>query len=85
MNSRNDFLGPINLGNPQEFTILDLANKIIQITNSSSKLTFKDLPKDDPTKRRPDISLAKKEINWEPITNLDDGLKKTIEYFNKEI
>lgn len=85
MNSRNDFLGPINLGNPQEFTILDLANKIIQITNSTSKLIFKDLPKDDPTKRKPDISLARKEINWEPIINLDDGLKKTIEYFNKEI
>lgn len=74
--------GPINIGNPGEFTIRQLAEKVIEMTNSSSKLEFKPLPSDDPTQRRPDISLAQKTLNWEPQVNLDEGLKKTIEYFD---
>ena len=74
-------IGPINLGNPNEKTILELAEKIIELTGSKSKIVFKPLPKDDPVKRKPDISLAKKELGWEPKVNLDEGLKKTIEYF----
>lgn len=78
------FHEPINLGNPSEFTILKLAKKIKQLTNSKSEIKFCPLPKDDPTQRRPDISLAKKMINWEPKVSLEKGLKETIEYF-KEI
>lgn len=85
MNTREDFLGPINLGNPTEFTILELAEKVIRLTNSNSKIVYRDLPKDDPTQRKPDISLAKKEINWEPIVDLENGIIKTIEYFKNEI
>ena len=82
MNSREDFLGPVNLGNPGEFTILELAQKVIDKTNSDSKIIFCPLPSDDPTKRRPDISLAKKELDWEPKIELDEGLDKTIEYYS---
>ena len=82
MNSRNDFYGPINLGNPSEFTILELAEKIISLTNSKSNIVFKSLPDDDPKKRQPDIALAKEKLQWEPKIELMDGLKRTIEYFN---
>ena len=75
------FIGPVNIGNPGEFTIKELAEKVIEMTGSKSKLTFKDLPLDDPTRRKPDISLAKKELKWEPHIGLEEGLKKTIEYF----
>ena len=75
------FIGPVNIGNPGEFTIKELAEKVIELTGSKSKLTFKDLPLDDPTRRKPDISLAKKELKWEPHIGLEEGLKKTIEYF----
>lgn len=82
MNSRDGFIGPVNLGNPGEFTMLELAEKIIELTGSSSKLIHLDLPKDDPTQRRPVIDLAKKELNgWEPKIHLEEGLVKTISYF----
>ncbi len=81
MNS--NFIGPVNLGNPEEFTILELANIIKRLTNSKSKFVFKPLPKDDPIRRRPDISLAKKELEWEPKIGLEEGLKRTIDYFKK--
>jgi len=86
MNSKDDFLGPVNLGNPNEFTMLELAKTILRLTNSKSKLIHLDLPKDDPKQRQPDISLAKKELNgWEPKTQLEEGLKKTIAYFESVI
>lgn len=82
MNSTESFIGPVNIGNPNEFTILDLAEKVIKLTKSKSKLVFKELPKDDPTQRQPDIALAKKQLNnWEPKIQLDEGLEKTIAYF----
>jgi len=77
------FHKPINLGNPKEFTILQLAKKIKELTNSKSEIVFHPLPKDDPTQRKPDISLAKKTIDWEPEVDVDYGLKQTIEYFKK--
>ncbi|MCW3806260.1 UDP-glucuronic acid decarboxylase family protein [Plebeiibacterium marinum] len=83
MNSRSDFLGPVNIGNPNEFTMLELAEQVIDLTNSKSKLTYLPLPSDDPTQRQPDISLAQKELNnWEPKVQLREGLTKTIEYFD---
>ena len=81
MNSPDDFTGPVNLGNPVEFTILLLAGKIIELTNSKSKIIFKALPSDDPKQRKPDITLAKENLNWQPTIHLEDGLKKTINYF----
>ncbi|MFV9484003.1 UDP-glucuronic acid decarboxylase family protein [Christiangramia sp. ASW11-125] len=84
MNSRDGFIGPVNLGNPGEFTMIELAEKIIELTGSSSKLIHLELPKDDPTQRRPVIDLAKKELNgWEPKVHLEEGLVKTISYFEK--
>jgi len=83
MNSTDDFTGPVNLGNPAEFTILQLAEKIIEITGSKSALKFEPLPQDDPRQRRPDISLAGKMLDWKPCTGLEEGLKKTISYFEK--
>lgn len=77
------FLGPINLGNPGEFTILELANRILEMTTSNSKLCYKPLPKDDPTKRRPVIDVAKETLNWQPEIPLHEGLVATIEYFKK--
>jgi UDP-glucuronate decarboxylase len=78
--------GPINLGNPHEVTIKELAERILaQIKGSKSKIVYKPLPKDDPTRRRPDISLAKKALNWEPKTPLEEGLRATISYFEKEL
>ena len=83
MNSRDGFIGPVNIGNPNEFTMLQLAQEVIDLTGSKSKLTFKPLPQDDPMQRQPDISLAKKELNgWEPKVQLKEGLKHTIEYFD---
>lgn len=83
MRTSDDFTGPINIGNPNEFTILELAETIIQLTNSKSKLIFKPLPKDDPQQRRPDISLAKEKLDWTPKIELREGLKKTIDYFDQ--
>lgn len=83
MNSDSEFIGPVNLGNPIEFTIIDLAKTIIKLINSKSKLVFLPLPKDDPMQRKPDITLAKEQLNWEPKINLEEGLIKTIEYFDK--
>lgn len=86
MNSRDNFYGPVNIGNPDEFTILELAEKIIGLTSSKSKITFMPLPQDDPMQRKPDISLAKKELKgWEPKIKLEEGLLKTIEYFKTVI
>ena len=82
MSGPDDFIGPVNLGNPDEFTILELAKKIIKITGSKSKVVFKPLPQDDPMQRRPDISLAKEKLKWQPTVKLDQGLKKTIKYFD---
>jgi len=81
MATENSFTGPINLGNPFECTVVELANKIISLTNSRSKIVFKPLPEDDPKQRRPDIDLAQSKLNWSPKIPLDDGLKQTIRYF----
>ncbi len=81
MNSPDDFIGPVNLGNPTEFSILKLAKMIIELTGSRSKIVFKPLPQDDPKQRSPDISLARSSLSWTPNIPLDKGLKKTIEYF----
>lgn len=85
MMESNDFIGPMNLGNPVECTILDLAKKIIGLTKSSSKIIHKPLPLDDPVRRRPDISLAKEKIGWMPETELEKGLLKTIDYFKSRV
>jgi UDP-glucuronate decarboxylase len=85
MNSRDGFTGPVNIGNPIEFTMLELAEKIIQLTGSSSKIVFAPLPQDDPLQRQPDIDLAKKELDWQPHIQLEEGLKKTIAYFKDVI
>lgn len=83
MNSRDGFLGPVNIGNPIEFTMLELAKEVIELTNSQSKITYMPLPQDDPMQRQPDISLAKKELNgWEPKIHLCEGLTNTIAYFD---
>jgi UDP-glucuronate decarboxylase len=81
MNSPDDFAGPVNLGNPVEFTILELAEKVIAMTGSKSKISFKPLPSDDPRQRQPDITLAKEMLGWNPDIKLEEGLIKTIEYF----
>lgn len=80
MNAEN-FIGPVNLGNPSEFTILELAEKVIALTGSKSKIVLRPLPEDDPRQRKPDITLAKKELDWEPKVKLQDGLQATIRYF----
>ena len=85
MNNTNGFIGPVNLGNPSERTILDFAKLIIKLTNSNSKIIHKPLPSDDPSKRQPDISLAEKELNFKPKVDIEEGLIKTIEYFKKKI
>ena len=82
MNTNDQIVGPINIGNPVEFTMLDLAKMIIDITGSSSKLIFQKLPKDDPKQRRPDITQAKKKLGWEPKISLEKGLIETIKYFD---
>lgn len=85
MASSDDFIGPVNLGNPVEFTILELAQKIIDLTHSKSKIIFEPLPYDDPKQRKPDIRLAKEKLGWEPRVQLEKGLEKMISYFGKEI
>jgi UDP-glucuronate decarboxylase len=85
MNTKNDFTGPVNIGNPNEMTINKLANMIIEMTNSKSQLVFKDLPEDDPVQRSPDITLAKKKLNWSPKVGIEEGLQKTISYFENLI
>ncbi len=81
MKTPEGFPGPVNIGNPGEFTMLELAEKVIQLTGTKSKLIFKPLPQDDPKQRKPDISLAQKELGWNPTIDLESGLKRTIEYF----
>ena len=83
MNTEDDFIGPVNLGNPNEFSILELAEKVIRLTNSKSKLIFKPLPHDDPKQRQPDITLAKEKLGWEPTIELEEGLQYIIEYFKE--
>lgn len=83
MGTEKGVTGPINLGNPGEFTMLELAEKVIKLTASKSKLVFQALPTDDPKQRQPDITLAKQHLDWEPKINLEDGLKETISYFRK--
>jgi len=81
MNTSNDFTGPVNIGNPNEFKIIELAEKIIKLTGSKSKIIFETLPEDDPMQRKPNIDLAQKQLDWLPTTDLDEGLIHTIEYF----
>jgi len=83
MNTSNNFTGPMNLGNPDEFNILELAELVLELTNSKSEIVFKPLPQDDPVRRQPDISLAKEKLRWSPNIKLHEGLVKTIEYFDK--
>jgi UDP-glucuronate decarboxylase len=85
MDSGEDFIGPVNMGNPVEFTIKELAELVVKMTNSNSKLIYEPLPEDDPLQRQPDISLATKELNWEPKVPLEKGLIQTIEYFKSVI
>lgn len=85
MMHKEHFIGPVNIGNPNEFTILELAEKVIEITGSASKIVYKSLPADDPTQRQPDISLAKKELGWVPGIELHEGLTKTIAYFDEKL
>ena len=82
MNTGDHFTGPVNIGNPNEFTIKQLAEKVIELTGSKSKLIYKPLPSDDPMQRKPDISMAKRELDWEPQIQLEEGLGKTIAYFD---
>lgn len=82
MATSDSFIGPVNIGNPNEFTILELAQTVIKLTNSKSKLIFKSLPNDDPQQRRPDITLAKEKLDWSPKIELEEGLGKTINYFD---
>jgi UDP-glucuronate decarboxylase len=83
MNSSADFTGPVNIGNPNEFTMIELAEKILHLTGSKSKLVFQPLPQDDPKQRQPNISVAKDKLGWEPTVQLEDGLKETIAYFKQ--
>jgi UDP-glucuronate decarboxylase len=85
MNTPPEVTGPVNIGNPVEFTILELAQKAINLTGSGSEIIFESLPEDDPMQRKPDISLAKKELQWEPDIELEEGLKRTIEYFKRYV
>lgn len=83
MNSPDELTGPINLGNPKEFTILELARKVLALTNSKSKIIHKSLPQDDPRQRKPDITMAQDTLGWHPTVALEEGLKKTIDYFDQ--
>ena len=86
MNTGDDFVGPVNIGNPGEFTMLELAQKVIEITGSNSKIIFEPLPQDDPRQRKPDITLAHEKLNgWKPEIKLDEGLGYTVDYFKKLI
>ena len=81
MNSPDDFTGPVNIGNPGEYTILELADKIITLTGAKSTVVYKPLPQDDPLRRKPDITLAREKLGWNPVTDLENGLQRTIDYF----
>jgi UDP-glucuronate decarboxylase len=84
MHTDDQFTGPVNIGNPGEFTMLELAEKVIELTGSRSKIIFQPLPQDDPRQRKPDISVARRELNgWQPNIQLAEGLQRTIEYFKK--
>jgi UDP-glucuronate decarboxylase len=83
MQADDDFIGPVNLGNPAELSILELARLITEMTESASKIVFKPLPQDDPLQRRPDISLARDRLGWEPSVAIEEGLRKTIDYFRE--
>jgi UDP-glucuronate decarboxylase len=85
MEAPDDFTGPVNIGNPKEFSILELAEKVIALTGSRSKIVHRSLPADDPLQRRPDITLAKQQLGWEPAVQLEEGLRNTIEYFKKNL
>ncbi len=85
MNSRDGFTGPVNLGNPGEFTMLELADKILELTGSKSKIVYRPLPQDDPMQRKPVIDLAEKELGWKPEIMLEEGLKRTIAYFERRL
>lgn len=85
MDSPKDFTGPVNIGNPEEFSMIELAAKIIELTKSTSKLVYLPLPKDDPKQRQPDITMALNKLSWKPNTNLDVGLKRTIKYFTDNL
>jgi len=80
-----EFTGPVNIGNPVEFTMLEIAEKIISLTGSKSQMVHRPLPMDDPRQRRPDIDLAREKLGWEPKVSLDDGLKETITYFRHRL
>lgn len=84
MATGGDFIGPVNTGNPGEFTMLELAEKVIELTNSRSKIVYRPLPSDDPRQRKPDIALAKEKLYWEPTIRLEEGLKRTIAYFEEK-
>ncbi len=83
MNGPDDFVGPVNFGNPKENTILELAEQIIRLTHSKSRIAFRPAPMDDPKRRQPDITLARKQFNWRPKVDLEEGLEKTIQYFKE--
>jgi UDP-glucuronate decarboxylase len=83
MNTGDDLTGPVNLGNPHEFSMLELAQKVIAITGSKSKIVHQPLPSDDPLQRKPDISLAKRRLDWTPRVALEEGLKETVQYFDR--
>ena len=85
MKGPDDFIGPVNLGNPCESSILELAEMTIRLTGSKSKIIFKPLPQDDPLQRQPDNTLAKEKLQWEPAIDIEQGLKKTIEYFRSTL
>jgi len=85
MMNKENFIGPVNLGNPGEITILSLAKKVIELTHSNSRIGFKSLPSDDPSRRRPDISLAKSKLGWAPKVDIDEGLEKTVSYFKQTV
>jgi len=85
MNSQNDFMGPVNLGNPKEMSVKELAELVMELTRSSSQIVYKSLPEDDPHRRCPDIALARQTLQWEPTVKLADGLTKTINYFNLKL
>lgn len=85
MDTEDEFTGPVNIGNPHEFTMLELADKIISLTGSSSQIVFKTLPFDDPKQRRPDITLAQQKLGWQPTVELEEGLMRMIEYFKNNL
>ena len=81
MNGPDDFIGPVNLGSQEELTILEIAEKIIKLSGSKSKISYHPLPPNDPVRRKPDISLAREKLDWQPTISIDEGLKRTIDYF----